>query len=67
MITTTRTLSDLIIITSERRRMTNNSTYHECLFFPVQQIISTSIGAMCTAMMMVRRDLLLIYRLEFIL
>lgn len=28
---------------------------NECAIFPVQQIISTSIGAMCTALLMVER------------
>jgi len=28
---------------------------NECMIFPVHQIISTSIGAMCTALLMVER------------
>lgn len=33
--------------------MSNNKDKNECLIFPVQQIISTSIGAMSTALLMV--------------
>ena len=30
-------------------------TKNECVIFPVQQIISTSIGAICTALLMVEK------------
>jgi len=29
---------------------------NECMIFPVHQIISTSIGAMCTALLMVEKE-----------
>ena len=46
------TLSD--IFRSKKDDM-NDATQQQCLLFPVEQIISTSVGAMCTAMLMVER------------
>jgi hypothetical protein len=33
---------------------------NECVLFPTQQIIATSIGAMCTALLMVEKENLLV-------